>query len=239
MHLSIVISTSRQKCAQKYFYWYSNNISVGVWRRIKTLSKLGEEFLHLKGLNFNTTRKCMRIKSNHFHFQICIPDICSPLILNHCSPTVTQQKTVIYMTAAKERSHDWKRFIRRVTEVKETFERDARPLAWCVRTYRSCDQTASANAICPQLHREKCYSRALVHKPLITKENDHLGVQWCENPRHWSIEKWKTVIRSDESSFSIFSAVGGVHVCLTLREWNMPECLTRILKGSTFGSVML
>ena len=46
------------------------------------------------------------------------------------------------------------------------------------------DQTVSAIAVCWQLHREGYYSRTAVHKPLITKMNAHLRVQW------WMLDCW-------------------------------------------------
>ncbi len=46
--------------------------------------------------------------------------------------------------------------------------------------------------------------------------------------RHWSTEMWKKVIRSDESTFTIFLISGGVHVWRTPREQYRPECLTHV-----------
>uniref|UniRef100_A0A0E9WMS6 Uncharacterized protein n=1 Tax=Anguilla anguilla TaxID=7936 RepID=A0A0E9WMS6_ANGAN len=56
-----------------------------------------------------------------------------------------------------------------------------------------------------------------------------------QNYSHWSTETWKKVIRSDESSFTIFSTSGQLHVWHTPRE---PECLTSTVRASG-GSVML
>jgi len=76
----------------------------------------------------------------------------------------------------------------------------------------------AARAVCRQLHREGYYSRAAMHKALITKMNAHLRVHWCRNHRHWSTEMWKKVTWSDESSFTMFSANRWVYVWQTPRE---------------------
>ena len=53
------------------------------------------------------------------------------------------------------------------------------------------DQTVSARIARQKLQKHGYYSRAAVHKPLITKTNAHLRAQWYKNHRHWSIEMWK------------------------------------------------
>uniref|UniRef100_A0A0E9WBT9 Transposase Tc1-like domain-containing protein n=1 Tax=Anguilla anguilla TaxID=7936 RepID=A0A0E9WBT9_ANGAN len=63
----------------------------------------------------------------------------------------------------------------------------------------------SARTVCPQLHREEHDSTVALHKPLITKTNAHLRVQWCKNNRHWSIyrdvdKSWTKAQPSDKIS---------------------------------------
>lgn len=60
-----------------------------------------------------------------------------------------------------------------------------------------CDLTLLAKIVCRQLHRQRCYSRVSVPKPLITKMNAHLRVQWCK--KNIDVGE-KKVIQSDESS---------------------------------------
>uniref|UniRef100_A0A3B4XRT0 Transposase Tc1-like domain-containing protein n=1 Tax=Seriola lalandi dorsalis TaxID=1841481 RepID=A0A3B4XRT0_SERLL len=84
-------------------------------------------------------------------------------------------------------------------------DRDARALVRYVRKNRTATlpqvteivnagrgQTVSARTVRRQLHREG-YSKIAVQKPLITKTNAHLRVQWCKNHQHWSVEMWKKV----------------------------------------------
>lgn len=76
-----------------------------------------------------------------------------------------------------------------------------------------------------KIHKEGYYRRVTVHKPLITKINAHLRVPWCKNHKHRSTAMWEKVIRSGESSVTIFSTCGQVHVWRTPRERYRPECL--------------
>lgn len=79
------------------------------------------------------------------------------------------------------------------------------------------DQTVSARTARCQLHRGGYYSRVAVHNPLNKKMNAHLRIQWCKNHMHCSTKMWKKGIWSDESSFTIFSKSGRVHV------WHTPS----------------
>ena len=131
------------------------------------------------------------------------------------------------------------------------YDRDAHALARYVKKNRGTaspqvtedvkaeqDPSVSARTACRQLHREGYYSRFEMHKPLITKMNAHLRVQWCKNHTHWSTEMWKRGIWSDESSFTIFSTSERVPVWRTPREQVGSDCLTPTVRGSG-GSVML
>lgn len=108
-------------------------------------------------------------------------------------------------------------------------ERDARALVQHVRKNRKATlpqvteivsagrgQTVSARRVCRQLCREG-NSEVAVHKPLVTKTNAHLRVQWCKNHQHWSAEMWKKAIWLDESSSTTFSPSGRVN------EWQSPK----------------
>ncbi|GFX17510.1 uncharacterized protein TNCV_3411101 [Trichonephila clavipes] len=45
--------------------------------------------------------------------------------------------------------------------------------------------------------------RGTAHKPDITPKNAKHRLQWCRAHRHWTVDMWKTVVRSDESRFTV------------------------------------
>lgn len=62
------------------------------------------------------------------------------------------------------------------------------------------DQTVSKNS--PDNYIERDIRWVAVYKPLITKMNAHLTVQWCKKKlRHWSTEMW---LHPDELIFIVF-----------------------------------
>jgi hypothetical protein len=44
------------------------------------------------------------------------------------------------------------------------------------------------------------------HKPKITMRNDKCRRTWCTARRHWTLEKWKRLLWSDESLFIIWQS---------------------------------
>jgi hypothetical protein len=52
------------------------------------------------------------------------------------------------------------------------------------------------------------YSRIAVPKPLLTEKQRENRLNWCIERQNWSIKKWKTVIWSDESRFTLFENDG-------------------------------
>lgn len=78
------------------------------------------------------------------------------------------------------------------------------------------DHNVSARTVLRQLHREGYYSRDPVQKPLISKTDEHLRVQWCNSHKNWSTDMWKKVTWS---SFTILSTSGS-----SPREPYRPEC---------------
>ncbi|GFX58096.1 QLQ domain-containing protein [Trichonephila clavipes] len=54
--------------------------------------------------------------------------------------------------------------------------------------------------------------RASAHKPNTTPQNAKHRLQWCRAHRHWTVEKWKTVLWSDESRFTVWQSDGRVWV---------------------------
>lgn len=105
-----------------------------------------------------------------------------------------------------------------------------------------CDLTLLAKIVCRQLHRQRCYSRVSVPKPLITKMNAHLRVQWCK--KNIDVGE-KKAIRSDESSSPYFQQNVKMCVwCMSSKlyfqatvwslQWGVPVSLFYIFAGMVY-----
>ena len=58
------------------------------------------------------------------------------------------------------------------------------------------------------LHEIKFFSRIPTSKPLLTDRQRENRLNWCIERKDLSIRKWKSVIWSDESRFTIFKNDG-------------------------------
>lgn len=66
----------------------------------------------------------------------------------------------------------------------------------------------STKTIRRSLHDLNIYSRVPVSKPLINEQQRINRLNWCIERKDWSIRKWKNVIWSDESRFTLFKTDG-------------------------------
>ena len=66
----------------------------------------------------------------------------------------------------------------------------------------------STKTIRRNLHELKFFSRIPTSKPLLTDQQRENRLNWCIERKNWSIRKWKSVIWSDESRFTIFKNDG-------------------------------
>ncbi|GFT54715.1 DDE_3 domain-containing protein [Trichonephila clavipes] len=88
------------------------------------------------------------------------------------------------------------------------------------------------------LHKQNIYHRAAIPKPLVSNVNAKRFLYWCHTHKTWSIDRWKKVICSEESSFTHFPTAGRVHV------WKIPaqvydcDCLLPTVKHEG-GSVTI
>jgi len=62
--------------------------------------------------------------------------------------------------------------------------------------------------------------------------------RWFDDHKTWRSDDWNSVIRSDESSFTLFPTSGRVYVWITPKEAYNPECLVPSVKHGG-GSVMI
>ncbi|GFV01569.1 DDE_3 domain-containing protein [Trichonephila clavipes] len=80
------------------------------------------------------------------------------------------------------------------------------------------------------LYKQNIYGRASNPKPLVTNVNAEHCLQWCHTHKTWSIYKWKKVMWSDESSFTLFPTVGQVISWRTLAKAKDQNCLLPTFK---------
>ena len=96
----------------------------------------------------------------------------------------------------------------------------------------------STKTVRRELHKAGFHGRAAIRKPLLSKTNVSKRLEWCRNLQNWSIEQWKNVIFSDESSFTLFPTSGRVYVWRQPKEAYDPTCILPTVKHGG-GSVMI
>jgi hypothetical protein len=67
-------------------------------------------------------------------------------------------------------------------------------------------------------------------KPLLTPLQRRKRLAWARAHRNWTLEQWRKVIFSDESTFTINSHAGNVHVRRREGEEFRPECILKTAK---------
>jgi transposase len=66
----------------------------------------------------------------------------------------------------------------------------------------------STKTIRRNLHEMNIFSRIPAQKPLLNDQQRENRLKWCIERKNWTIQKWKTIIWSDESRFTIFKNDG-------------------------------
>ena len=61
----------------------------------------------------------------------------------------------------------------------------------------------STKTIRRNLHEMQIFSRIPAHKPLLSDQQREQRLRWCIQKRNWTVRKWKSVIWSDESRFTM------------------------------------
>jgi transposase len=67
-------------------------------------------------------------------------------------------------------------------------------------------------------------------KPLLTKVHRHRRLLWCKQRLNWTVEQWRQVIFSDESSFCLIPNTTRVYVRRRRHEAFLPDCLSPAYK---------
>jgi hypothetical protein len=66
----------------------------------------------------------------------------------------------------------------------------------------------STKTIRRNLHEMQIFSRIPARKPLLNGQQRERRLKWCTERRDWTVRKWRSVIWSDESRFTIFNNDG-------------------------------
>ena len=96
----------------------------------------------------------------------------------------------------------------------------------------------STKTVRRELHKGGFHGKVAIRKPLLSQTNVSKRLEWCLAHRNWSLEQWKSVIFSDESSFSLFPTSGRVYVWRQPKEAFDSDCLQPTVKHGG-GSVMI
>lgn len=100
------------------------------------------------------------------------------------------------------------------------------------------EHPVSTKTVRRELHKSGFHGRAAIRKPLLSTTNVAKRLEWCKIHQKWSMEQWKNVIFSDESSFTLFPTTGRVYVWRQPKEAYEPDCLLPTVKHGG-GSVMI
>lgn len=76
----------------------------------------------------------------------------------------------------------------------------------------SQNKIVSEKTIRKNLHQLGLHSRIAASKPFLNESQRVKRLQWCINHQDWSVQKWKTVIWSDESRFTLYQSDGPCRV---------------------------
>ncbi|KAF2353431.1 Transposase Tc1-like [Trinorchestia longiramus] len=75
----------------------------------------------------------------------------------------------------------------------------------------------SSKTVRREQHKSGFHGRAAIRELMLLNKNVSKRLEWCRNLQNWSLEQWKNVIFSDESSFTLFPTFGRVYV------WRQPK----------------
>ena len=90
--------------------------------------------------------------------------------------------------------------------------------------------TVSTKTVRRELHKANIHGRAAIAKLFITEVNAKLQKKWCHDHKTWTLDDWKNVVWSNESSFTLFPTNGRVYVWRTPKQAYDPDCLLPTVK---------
>lgn len=89
----------------------------------------------------------------------------------------------------------------------------------------------SVSTISRRLRAKGLNSYGTYKKPLLTKISAKVRKLWCKERKHWSADRWASVIFSDESCFELFPSSGKVRVRRLATQKYLPESVRPQLQG--------
>jgi len=93
---------------------------------------------------------------------------------------------------------------KKVKQVEPTFDREnIRALIWGLRNAGLSWKEVAQNATIRRAFNECGYvARVKRKKPLLTAEEKRKRLQWANEHKTWTVDKWKNVIWADETAFT-------------------------------------
>ena len=71
-----------------------------------------------------------------------------------------------------------------------------------------------------------------IKKPFLSLKHRRARVEWCQQHLHWTIQDWRKVIFSDESTFYVLKRKNQVKIWRTDDERLIPECVQHMNTGN-------
>jgi transposase len=93
---------------------------------------------------------------------------------------------------------------------------------------KSIPVTLSLRTVQRRLHAFGIYSHSARKVPLISSTNRRARVFWAKEHLTWPLDRWKQILWSDESRFTIFQADGRLNVWREAHERYQPACMQHI-----------
>lgn len=90
--------------------------------------------------------------------------------------------------------------------------------------------SASRMTIRRVLSKYRLGRRVAVRRPLLTKRMRQSRLNWAEQHKNWSVDKWKGVVFTDEKIFRVGNNAHGVFVTRSPTEKYEPQCIQRTVK---------
>jgi hypothetical protein len=92
------------------------------------------------------------------------------------------------------------------------------------------EDSVSTKTVRRELHKSDIQGTPSIAESTITEKNIERRKRWYDVHGSWTADDWKHVMRSGESSFTLFPAPGRVYVWRTPKEAYNPDCLVPTVK---------